>query len=134
MLIEALLTMMMGTTPLGMTEDITCRFALEDRAQASLDVKLRPAPSLRDKPGFFRLKMRVGARDPVQATAQPIAKTATRDIAITAKGTDDLYYALGFNQDGTAVLNIRMGGTMASETLFGTCQGVDKHLERWLPE
>ena len=134
MLVEALLTMMMGTTPLGMNEDITCSFALKDSAQPNLDVALRPAPSLRDKPGFYRVKMRVGTRTPVQATAQPIENTESRDIAVTAKSPDDLYYALGLTQNGQAALNIRMGGTTASETLFGTCQGVGKHMDRWLPE
>ncbi len=134
MLVGALLTAMIGTAELGIPDDITCRFAFEDRSEATLDVALRPTPSLRDKPGFYRIKMRVGSRDPVQATAQPIEKTKARDMAVTAKGSDDLYYAVGLNHDGKAALNIRMGGTTASETLLGTCQGVGKHMERWLPQ
>ena len=133
-MVGALLTAIVGTTELGTSDRILCNFPLEDRSQPTLSVELRPTPSLRDKPGLFRMKMRVGARDPLQATAQPIDKTETRDMAVTAKGADDLYYALGLNDDGQAALNIRLGGTTASETFFGTCQGADKHMDRWLPE
>jgi hypothetical protein len=76
---------MMGTIPLGTNKDITCRFAHEDSAQASLDVKLRPASALR---------------------AKPTTKPKSRDMAMTT----------------------------VSETQFGTCHGVDKHLDRWLPK
>ncbi len=134
MLAGALLTIMMGTTSLGASDRITCDFALIDSDRASLNVELRPKPSLRDKPGLFRLKMQVGTRSPVQATAQPIDTTEDRDVSVTAKGADDLFYALGVNQAGQAALNIRMGGTTASETLFGNCRGITKHMDRWLPK
>ena len=134
MLVGALLTAIVGTTEMGTQDRITCNFPLEDPGKPALNVELRPTPSLRDKPGLFRVRMQVGAREPVQATAQPIHDTKGRDVAVTAKGSDDLYYALGLNHDGMAALNIRMGGTKASETLFGTCEGATRHMERWLPQ
>ncbi len=127
----ALLALTVGTT-LGTPGDINCTFATQTDGRATLNVALRPTPSLRDLPGLFRVKMRVGTRPSVQATAQPNLNTKANDIALTARGSDDLIYALVLDQSGQAALNIRLGGTTASETLFGTCLGAKPHIERWL--
>jgi len=89
---------------------------------------------LRDLPGLYRVKLQIGNRQPIQATAQPNPGTKARDIALTARSKDNLIYALGFGDDGTAALNIRLGGTTASETLTGACLGATPYLDRWLPK
>ena len=133
MMTTALLTLMMGTNLAG-TGDITCEFPPEDASGSHLSVALRPAPSLRDRPGFFRAKLSVGNREALQATLKPIENTEARDMGLTAKGTDNLVYAMGLLDDGQAALNIRLLGSQASETRFGTCQGIDGHMNHWLPK
>ena len=133
MMTTALLTLMMGTTLTG-TGDITCDFPPDDAAGTHLSVALRPAPSLRDRPGFFRAKLSIGNRDSLQATLSPIEITKARDMGLTAKGNDNLIYVMGLQDDGQAAINIRLQGTKASETRTGTCNGIDKHMNHWLPE
>ena len=133
MITTALLALTLGTT-LGTQGDITCTFAASDGGRARLDVALRPTPSLRDLPGLYRVKMQIGTRDPIPATAQPNPGTKARDIALTARSKDNLIYALGLDDHGKAALNIRLGGTAASETLTGACHGATPYLDRWLPE
>ena len=133
MMTTALLTLMMGTNLAG-TGDITCDFPPEDPSGTHLSVALKPAPSLRDRPGFFRAKLSIGNRDSLQATLSPIEITEARDMSLTAKGTDNLVYVMGLQDDGQAAINIRLQGTRASETRVGTCDGLDPYMNHWLPQ
>ena len=128
----ALLTLMMGTN-LAQGGDITCEFPSPDGRAPHLSVEVTPAPSLRDRPGFFRAILTVGKREGLQATLQPLLNTTARDMGLMAKGEDNLIYAMGLVEDGEAALNIRLLGTKASETRIGTCEGLDPHMNHWLP-
>ena len=133
MITTALLTLMMGTTLTG-SDDITCEFPSPDGKAPHLSVAVRPAPSLRDRPGLFRAKLTVGKRDALEATLHPLLNTTARDMGLMAKGEDNLVYAMGLVEDGDAALNIRLLGTKASETRIGTCEGLDPHMNHWLPQ
>lgn len=135
MITTTLLALTMGMT-LGGTTDINCEFPPLDGRGPHLSVVLSPAPSLRDLPGLYRARFSITNRDPIPARIQPIQTTASRDMAMTAHGPDDMIYALGFQDNGRAAINIRLGDREPaySETRTGTCRGMDTHMKRWLPE
>ncbi|MDJ1008109.1 MAG: hypothetical protein QNJ13_09835 [Paracoccaceae bacterium] len=112
-------------------DGIACTFSGDDRADPVLTVTLEPVPSLKDRPGLYRVMMVVeGAK--VRANAQPIAATVEPDVMIRAKAGAETYYTIGLREDGAAALHVAHSG--AGRTLTGRCQRHEPWFPGWLHE
>ena len=120
-----------GTTP------IQCEFPGLDATEKPITVQLEPRPSLKDQPGLFRVIMDLNGRLSLRASAQPILSTEDRDILIRGITKKKSMYSLGIRDDGKAALNIQLRLAGANEvsksTRVGQCQGMQAHIDRWLP-
>lgn len=110
---------------LGGGETIACTFTAGTVAEP-VAVTLEPVPSLKDRPGLYRVMLHLGAHK-LRANAQPIATTAEADVMIRAKAGAETYYTIGLRDDGAAAMHVAQAG--AGRTLTGLCQ----HQERWFP-
>lgn len=106
---------------------ISCAMTARDTDQPlSIAVSLDPVPSLKDRPGLYRVMMHVGDTK-LTANAQPMTDTAEDDVMFRAKAEAGTSYTLGLRRDGAAAMYVARQG--ASVTLTGQCQ---RH-ERWFP-
>ena len=111
---------------IGGGDGIACTFAGETREDPVVAVTLEPVPSLKDRPGLYRVMMHLGEAK-VRANAQPIANTSEPDVMIRAKAGTETYYTIGLREDGAAAIHIAQNG--GGMTLVGDCQ----HHEPWFP-
>ncbi|MEL7461690.1 MAG: hypothetical protein AAFX59_00495 [Pseudomonadota bacterium] len=106
---------------------ITCTMTARDTDQPlTISVSLDPVPSLKDRPGLYRVMMDVGGTT-LSANAQPMHDTAEDDVMFRAKAGTHTFYTLGLRHDGAAAMYVARQG--ANVTLTGHCQ----HHERWFP-
>lgn len=108
------------------SDGIDCTFSGETWAEPVVAVTLEPVPSLKDRPGLYRVMMQIGTAR-VRGNAQPITTTAEPDVMIRAKAGAETYYTIGLRQDGIAAMLVSQGGD--ARTLTGLCQ----HHETWFP-
>ncbi len=66
--------------------------------------------------------------------AQPIDRTADRDVLIRAETADSTFYTIGLRDDGRAALNLlRVDETSERrETRAGTCRDPEGFIDTWL--
>lgn len=122
----ALFAMLTAFT-IGADDAIACTLRARDTDQPMvLAVTLEPVPSLKDRPGLYRVMVEVEGTT-LRGNAQPMAQTAEDDVMIRAKSGDETFYTLGLRRDGAAAMYVSQTG--ASLTLTGWCQ---RH-ERWFP-
>lgn len=106
---------------------ISCTMTARDLDEPlTIAVTLDPVPSLKDKPGLYRVMMGIGETK-LTANAQPMTDTAEEDILFQAKAGSETLYTLGLRRDGAAAMYVAQKG--ANVTLTGRCQ---RH-ERWFP-
>ena len=122
MALFALLT----SVAVGGAAPIACTFRGESWQEPVVAVQLEPVPSLKDRPGLYRVMMHLGAQK-VRANAQPIDTTADQDVMIRAKAGAETYYTIGLREDGAAAMHVAHDGS--GRTLTGQCQ----YHERWFP-
>ena len=80
-MLNALILFVLVETATGGTA-INCDFPGEDVAQKPIHVVLEPRPSLKDRPGLFRVRMLMNGRISLTGAAQPIPTTDERDVLI----------------------------------------------------
>ena len=125
------LVLMLLTGPLqaGQPEAIQCEFPGNTDTEQAILVSVAPQPSLRDRPGLFRVQMEMNGVYTMAASVQPISGTDERDVMIrTSTGGSTL--AIGLRDDGRAALSLK--ATSGDATRTGDCRGYDRYLRRWL--
>ncbi|MEL7026686.1 MAG: hypothetical protein AAGO57_05575 [Pseudomonadota bacterium] len=111
---------------IGGDGDIACRFSSDDTKISPIEMTLSPVPSLKDRPGIYRVMMAVGEAK-LRANAQPMIETADADVMVRAKASSGMTYTVGLRWDGAAAMYVaRPGGGV---TFTGWCQ----HHENWFP-
>lgn len=122
-----------GTGPTA----IKCDFPGEAMTQKPIQIVLEPRPSLKDRPGLFRVAMVLNGQTSMKALAQPIAGTDDRDIMIRGISRRKSTVTIGLRDDGAAALNMktRKSGSdeVSQSTRLGECRDFETHINRWLP-
>ena len=114
---------------------IECVFPPTGTGSKTIRVSLEPSPSLKDRPGLFRVMMTFGGSVRLRASAQPIASTEERDMLIQARGAREMVVTLGLRDDGAAALNMHPGTARDTDkpgTRIGACSGATRYFDRWL--
>lgn len=108
---------------------ISCTFAGETPAEPVLAVTMEPVPSLKDRPGLYRVILSLGDGS-VRGNAQPIASQESDAVMIRAKNGASSYYTIGLRRDGMAAMHVSEGD--ARVTLTGRCQHHEPWVAGWL--
>lgn len=125
MALLALLT----TLAIGGGGEIACTFAGETLRDPVVSVRLEPVPSLKDRPGLYRVMFELGGAR-VRANAQPIDATKAADVMIRARAGAETFYTIGLRADGAAALNVTRDG--AARMLIGRCEDHEPWVRGWL--
>ncbi|MDU8941986.1 hypothetical protein [Ovoidimarina sediminis] len=113
---------------------MACSFVSPEPGEPPVEIMMIGRPSLKDLPGLYRVEMDINGRG-LKGAAQPIIATEGRDVLVRARRGEDVFYAIGFDESGTAALNIVWG--MAGEepekraTLTGKCRNHEKYIQVW---
>lgn len=114
-----------------------CTFPGEDAAARPIEVILDPRPSLKDRPGLWRVIMEMNGKLSLRAAARPIETTDARDVMIRGTTGRKSTYVIGLREDGSAALRMATILKDAAEPLKtsreGQCVGFETHLDRWIP-
>lgn len=109
---------------------ISCTMTARDSAEPlTIAVTLDPVPSLKDRPGLYRVMMGVG-QTTLTANAQPMHDTTEDDVMFRAKADEGTSYTLGLRRDGAAAMYVARQG--AHVTLTGHCQRHERWFHGWL--
>lgn len=116
---------------------LACTFPAPTDAAQPISLAVEARPSLMDRVDRFRVSVQIDkdAENAVAGLAQPIERTADRDILIRAQASDETYYTIGLRDDGLAALNLlRTIGNEAEhlETREGACRDYKRVLDAWL--
>ncbi|MEO1238145.1 MAG: hypothetical protein AAFW64_00500 [Pseudomonadota bacterium] len=113
-----------GDTP------ISCSMtAIDTDTPLTIAVTLDPVPSLKDRPGLYRVMMGIGDNK-LTANAQPMTETVEDDVMFRAKAGNNAVYTLGLRRDGAAAMYVVQQG--ANVTLTGQCQRHERWFHGWL--
>jgi len=116
---------------------IHCTFPGQGASQRPIEIVLDPRPSLKDRPGLWRVMMEMNGKMSLRGAAQPIKATAERDILIRGITTRKSTYVIGLRDDGSAALRMDTRAKGANESRrtsrAGKCHGHENHIDRWLP-
>ena len=129
MLNALILTLLTGPIGAEAGNVIQCEFPGNSATEEAIRVSVAPRPSLRDRPGLFRVTMEMNGSYTLAASVQPIRATDERDVVIRTKGGESVL-AIGLRDDGRAALSVQASNGDATRT--GDCQGYADHLRRWL--
>ena len=109
---------------------ISCAMTARDTDQPiTISVTLEPVPSLKDRPGLYRVMMGIGDTK-LTANAQPMTDTTEDDVMFRAKAGSETSYTLGLRRDGAAAMYVARQG--ANVTLTGHCQRHERWFHGWL--
>lgn len=116
-------------------DDFRCLFPGTETSEKPIEVTVRPHPSLKDRPGLFRVTMDLNGLVEVKAHAQPVNGEA--DVLIQGRLGPTATYTLGLRTDGLAALNLKTATAGAEPrnrlTRAGECRGFRTIIDRWLP-
>ena len=136
-MLNALITLVFVESIAVESGAIRCEFPGKEGNERPIHVVLEPNPSLKDRPGLYRVMMELNGRPSLRALAQPIATTAERDVMIRGQHGETTLYTVGLRDDGTAALNLKFGRSRDELenrlTRTGECRGFEAYLNRWLP-
>ena len=136
-MLNALITLVFVESAAMQSGAIQCEFPGKEGNEKPIHVVLEPNPSLKDRPGLYRVMMELDGRSPLRGLAQPIVATAGRDIMIRGLHGNTKMYTVGLQEDGTAALNLKSGSSRkeleTKMTRLGECRGFEAYLNRWLP-
>lgn len=113
---------------------MACSFVGSEPGQEPVEIMMIGRPSLKDFPGLYRVEMDIDGRG-FKGAAQPIIATEGKDVLVRARRGEDIFYAIGFDESGTAALNI-VWGLAGDEpekraTLTGSCRNYERYLQVW---
>ncbi len=116
---------------------LACTFPAPKEGVPPISLAVEARPSLMDRADRFRVRVQLddNAGNSVAGLAQPIERTADRDVLIRAQAPDETYYTIGLRDDGLAALNLlRTVGEEAEhlETREGACRDFKRVLDAWL--
>lgn len=118
------------------SDDIVCTFPGAQPSDHVMQVRMTPVPSLNDRPGLFRVVMRVDADTQLGARAQPIGISDGGDVLIRGLSERRKYYSVGLRSDGLAALTVAQKIPAAApeeETVrVGSCENYERVFGRWL--
>lgn len=111
-----------------------CAFPARSPGDEPVEVVMRARPSLKDLPGLYRVELTVNGK-PLRAAAQPITGTEGRDVLVRASRGESVFYAIGFDDNGTAAYNMvhaADGGVPDRQvTLTGFCRNYERFIHSW---
>lgn len=111
------------------SDGIDCAFSGKTEDAPVIAVTLEPVPSLKDRPGLYRVMLRIGTGQ-VRANAQPISTTDEVDVMIRAKAGAETFYTIALRQSGAAAMFITNPET--GRTFTGRCRNHEPWLANWI--
>ena len=134
-MLETIIVIAMLQSVEGLPKGIHCDFPAADTGGKPVRVVLDPMPSLKDRPGLYRVMMEIEGKLTLKVAVQPIPATDERAVLIRAKSPRQAIVTLGMRDDGMAALTMTTPGaetTSEQSTRIGACRGADHHFNRWL--
>ncbi len=135
LLSAAVVTALLETLGFG-AQPLQCRFPPDAPGDAAIRVTVAPNPSLRDIPGLFRVRVTMNGVDELPGAAQPITHTPGRDAMVRAKGDNETFYTLGFDESGAAALNVLWAlpadAPPKQMTRTGMCRNHERYIAQWV--
>lgn len=116
--------------------DISCFFPGPAITDSVISVRVKPVPSLQDRPGSYRLSMQINDQGPIPGLVQPIVKTETDDILIRSASGRNFAFTIGLRGDGKAALKLMDTRQDAKagepEVRVGSCDNFTGYMRHWL--
>ena len=113
---------------------MACTFPAMEPDQRPIEIEVSAQPSLKDLPGLYRVRMDVDGHG-LNAAAQPITGTKGRDVLVRASGLKGMLYAMGFDDNGAAALNVvklaEAGEPEAEMSRTGNCRNYERYIQSW---
>ena len=130
-----LLTSLIDTLPLG-PRPMMCTFPAAAEAEAPLELRVIPRPSLKDANEVYRVEFDIGGERTLFGAAQPLTSTKRRDVILRAVENRTRFYTLGVDDAGGAALNVldtaETTVNSRDNTRVGRCRNFERYLDTWV--
>ena len=134
MLTATLVTALIETFSLA-PRPVHCTFPAARAHEAPIELRVTPRPSLKDRPGAYRVEFEIDGRLRLFGAAQPIPRTERRDAILRAVQNETRFYTLGIDDRGVAALNVldtaETTVNSRDHTRSGRCQNYERYLDDW---